>query len=366
MASTKNKRDYYEVLGLNKNSTQDEIKRAFRKGAMKWHPDRNKSPEAVGKFKELNEAYMVLSDADKREKYDRFGFNGLDFGEGGGFSGGGFSSFSDIMDMFFGGGFGGGFGGSGEGARRRRRVRGEDIEIPVKLTFLEAVFGVKKDIKYKRYEPCPTCEGTGGTDVKTCPKCHGTGQETRTTRTILGMMQQVTTCSQCNGEGTIVKNPCPACGGRKVVSKEHKTTVTIPAGVDSNMSLKMHGQGQIPSKDAIPGDLYITIRVKPDKRFERDGNDINSSVVISIIDAIKGTEVEIPTVDGPTKIKIPAGTQPESILRLRNKGIPTLNSKGQRRGHHFVTIKINIPKYSNFTKVQKTTFDQLAKSLKKK
>ncbi|UYP45095.1 Chaperone protein DnaJ [Candidatus Lokiarchaeum ossiferum] len=363
MSSNKNKRDYYEVLGIDKSASDADIKRAFRKLAMKWHPDKNKAPEAQEKFKEINEAYMVLSDGDKRAKYDRFGFNGLDFGEGG-FSGGGFSSFSDIMDMFFGGMGGmGGFGGRQSGGRRRRQVHGEDIETTVSIDFMEAVFGVKKEIEYSRYEPCGTCDGKGGKNVQKCTTCNGSGQETRTTRSLLGLMQQVVTCSRCNGSGEIVKTPCKVCKGRKVVSKKNKTSIDIPAGVDNDMHLKVQGHGQIPTKDAIPGDLYIRIRVKKDGRFNREGSDLFSDVNISFIEAIKGCETTIETVDGPKKIKIPAGTQPETTMRLRNKGIPDLNTRGKTRGNHFINIKITIPKYSDLSKDQKHLIDNYEKSI---
>ena len=360
MASNQNKQDYYKTLGVDKSATEADIKKAFRKLAMKWHPDRNNAPEAQDKFKVINEAYMVLSDAEKRSKYDRFGFNGLDFGEGG-FSGGGFSSFSDIMDMFF-GGMGGFGGGSSGGRRRRRQVHGEDIETTITIDFMEAVFGVKKEVEYSRYEPCSTCDGKGGKNVQSCPKCRGSGQETRTTRSLLGLMQQVVTCSTCKGAGEIVKTPCKVCKGRKVVSKKNKTSIDIPAGVDSNMHLKVQGHGQIPSKDAIPGDLYIRIRVKKDSRFQRDGSDFHTDVQISFIDAIKGIEITIETVDGPKKIKIPAGTQPDTTMRLRNKGIPNLNTRGNTRGHHFMNIKVNIPKYSSLSKAQKQHIDQYGKA----
>ncbi|MHA1612483.1 MAG: molecular chaperone DnaJ [Promethearchaeota archaeon] len=345
----KNKRDYYEVLGVQKSATPDDVKRAFRKLAMKWHPDRNKAPEAQDKFKEINEAYMVLSDADKREKYDRFGFNGLDI-NGSGFAGGGFSSFSDIMDMFFGGG-GDMFGGRG-GGRRRRRVRGEDVEITVKLTFKEMVSGVKKNLKYTRYEPCGHCDGKGGKDIRTCPKCNGSGQETRTTRSILGLMQQVVTCSQCGGEGEVVGTPCPICNGRKAVPTKQEHSVGIPAGVEDGMHLKMQGQGHFPAVDAIPGDLYVLIRVKSDKRFVRKGNDVYSTIHCSFIQAIKGCEIAVDTVNGKTKIKIASGITPGTELRLRGKGIPVLNRK-PRRGDHYVRVEIAIPEYRKLTKKQK-------------
>ncbi len=358
----KNKRDYYEVLGVQRGATPDEVKKAFRKLAMKWHPDRNKAPEAQDKFKEINEAYMVLSDADKREKYDRFGFNGLDT-NGMDFSSG-FSSFSDIMDMFFGGGDI--FGGRGKGrssGRRRRRVRGEDVEITVKLTFHEMVTGVKKNLKYTRYEPCSQCEGKGGTNVQTCPQCNGSGQETRVTRSILGMMQQVVSCSKCQGEGEVVGKPCPVCKGRKAVPTKQDHSVTIPAGVEDGMHLKMQGQGHFPAVDAIPGDLYVLIRVKSDKRFVRKGNDVYSTVHCSFIQAIKGCEISVDTVSGKTKIKIASGITPGTELRLRGKGIPVLN-RNPRRGDHYVRVEIAIPEYRSLTKKQKKLINDYELTIK--
>ncbi|QEE17684.1 molecular chaperone DnaJ [Promethearchaeum syntrophicum] len=358
--ATKNKRDYYDVLGTNKSASQAEIKKAFYRLAKTHHPDRGGDAE---KFKEINEAYMVLSDADKRAKYDRFGFSGMDMGEG--FSGGGFSSFSDIFDMFFGGDIFGGMGGSGRNGRSRRRVvHGEDIEVRVNLSFKEAVFGIKKEISYSRSEPCHQCDGLGALsrkDIKSCPTCGGSGQETRTVRSILGLMRQSVKCSQCNGTGEIIRKVCPVCKGNKVVTKKNKTSVNIPAGVDTNMHLKVQGHGHIPTKDAIPGDLYLRIMVKKDNRFERDRYDIHSVVKVNFAQVIKGCEVKINTIDGPIKIKIASGTEPESQLRLKNKGIPTLESRGQRRGDHFVTVKVNIPKYSSLNKSQKNLIDDYIK-----
>ena len=358
--ATKNKRDYYNVLGTNKSASQSEIKKAFYRLAKTHHPDRGGDAE---KFKEINEAYMVLSNPDKRAKYDRFGFSGMDFGDG--FSGGGFSSFSDIFDMFFGGDIFGGMGGGGRsGGRRRRVVHGEDIEVRVNLSFKDAVFGIKKEINYTRSEPCHQCDGLGAlsrSDIKSCPTCGGSGQETRTVRSILGLMRQAVKCSQCNGAGEIIRKACPVCKGKKVVIKKNKTSVNIPAGVDSNMHLKVQGHGHIPTKDAIPGDLYLRIMVKRDKRFERDGYDILSMVRCDFAHAIKGCELTIQTIDGPTKVKIAPGTEPESQLRLKNKGIPTLESRGQRRGDHFVTVKIGIPKYSSLNKAQKKLIDDYLK-----
>ncbi|MHA1775393.1 MAG: molecular chaperone DnaJ [Promethearchaeia archaeon] len=360
---SKNKRDYYEVLGVDRSASTDDIKRAFRKLAMKWHPDRNKSPEAQNKFKEINEAYMVLSDPEKREKYDRFGFNGIDL-EGMNFSGGGFSSFADIMDMFFGGDIFGGMNGSSSRRSRRRRVRGEDVETTLTLSFKEVITGAKKTIKYSRYEPCHECDGRGGKNIRTCPKCHGSGQETRTTRSILGLMQQVTTCSQCGGEGEIIGSPCPVCHGKKAVLVKQNHTINIPAGVEEGMHLKVQGQGHYPVKDAIPGDLYVRIHIKSDRRFERRGNDIYSTIHINFIEAIKGCEKKVDTVEGPTKIKVQPGISPGTELRLRNKGVPVLNSRGNRRGDHYLRVEVDIPSYKQLSSSQRQLIDQLEKNFR--
>ncbi len=358
-----NKRDYYEVLGVNREASKADIKKAFRKLAMKYHPDRNKAPDAQDKFKEINEAYMVLSEEDKRAKYDRFGFSGVDF-DSEAFSGGGFSSFADIMDMFFGdfGGFGGARSSRG-GQRRQRRVRGENIEINITLSFKEAVFGVKKEVGYTRMEPCTKCEGKGGKGVRTCPNCHGTGQETRTTRSVLGLMQQITTCSQCNGAGEVVSQPCPVCHGRKVEPIQHSTKIDIPAGVESNMALNVQGRGHLPNRNAIPGDLHVILTVEDDPRFERRGYDIYTEESISFINAIKGCELSIDSVDGKTKIKIPAGTQSGTRLRIRSKGIPTLESKGKRRGNHIVAINVEILDFGSLRSEQKEFINQYEKTL---
>jgi molecular chaperone DnaJ len=349
----KNKRDYYDVLGVNKDASANDIKLAFRKLAMKYHPDRNKAPDAQDRFKEGNEAYMVLSDQEKRQKYDRFGFDGPDMGQG--FSGSGFSGFSDIFDMFF-DGFGGGGGGGRRSSRRsRRQVRGDDVEVPIVLKFGDVVSGVKKEIKYNRLEPCSQCDGLGAqskADVKTCSRCKGSGQVAQTQRTILGMMQSVGECPSCRGVGEEIKKPCTKCKGKKVMVVKAKTSVKIPAGVDSGMIMNVQGHGHIPTKDAIPGDLHLVIRVKKDPRFEREGYDIHSVVKCSFAQAITGCSLSVETVDGPTKIKIAPGTQPETHMRLRNKGIPILNNRSKQRGNQIITVRIDIPKYSKLSKKQ--------------
>ena len=357
--SKKNKRDYYEVLGVDRSASSDDIKKAFRKLAMVHHPDRGGDAE---KFKEINEAYMVLSDTDKRQKYDRFGFDAENFGEG--FSGGGFSSFSDIMDMFFGDSFG--FGGGGGGSRRSRRRHGEDVEVTLNLSFMEAVFGVEKEISYDRYEPCGECNGRGAlssSDIKTCETCGGRGQVTRTTRSLLGLMQQVTQCPTCDGTGEMISKPCPACKGRKITPSHQKTKVKVPGGVDTNMVLKVSGRGHLPTQDAIPGDVLVILRVAPDPRFQRDEYDIYSEVEVDFPYLITGTKVMIETLDGKEELKIKPGTEPGTRRGLKNKGIPILNSRVNSRGNHIVTIRARVPKYSKLSREQKDLIDRYIKTL---
>ena len=360
MSSHAGKEDYYDLLGVGREADKSEIKKAFYKLAKVHHPDRGGDEE---KFKEINEAYSILSDSEKRQKYDQYGFDGPDMQSG--FGGAGFSSFGDIFDMFFGGN-GGGFGGGGR--RRQRRVRGDDIEAKIKLTLHEAAFGVEKTFHYKRNEPCDKCDGVGAlnpSDVKKCTTCNGQGQVMKTRRTFMGMMQQAAPCPKCNGSGEKIKKPCPKCKGRKILEKKHKTTVKIPAGVESGMNLKMQGRGDIPTKNAVPGDLYISIYVKDDPRFVRNGTTIESILEIDVILAIVGGKITIDTLDGDHMLQIEAGTQPGTKIRLRNKGVPDLNRK-QNRGDHIVNVKINIPNYKKLTNDQKEAIKILSKQLKTK
>jgi len=360
--SHKNKRDYYEVLGISRSASQDDIKRAFRQLAMKHHPDRGGDAE---KFKEINEAYQILSDENKRAQYDRFGFEAPGLG---GFEGQGFSSFSDIFDMFFGSGFGGFGGRSGRsGARSTRRIQGEDVEVKVKVPFKEAVFGAEKTVEYKRYEPCSDCDGTGADDpnaVRTCSNCKGSGQETRTTRTVFGMATQVTECRQCGGTGQIITSKCRTCSGRKMIARDHRYKITIPAGIDSGVYLKAEGQGHLPAKDSIPGDLLIGIVVDEDQRFEREGYDIITENPVDFAVAIKGGEVLIETIDGPFKLRIDQGTSPDTLIRLKGKGIPTLESHGKQRGNHIVKIKVSLPRYNELSRDQKRLIDEYIATLR--
>ena len=341
------KRDYYEVLGVDKNATDDEIKKAFRKLARKYHPDVNKDDKnAAEKFKEIGEAYEVLRDPDKRARYDQFGHAG--FGQGGfdagdfdfgNFSGFGGGIFDDIFDMF-----GGGFGQT----RRRGPVRGADLRYDMEITLEEAAFGVEKDIEIFRMEECYKCHGTGaksGTKSKTCPTCQGSGQVRKVQN--LGPMQftNVTTCGNCGGSGKIIEQPCEKCHGSGQSKVSRKINVKIPAGVDTGSRLRMSGEGEAGELGGPPGDLYIIIRVKPHKLFIRQGDDLIYEAPISFVQATLGDEIEIPTLEEKVKLKIPEGTQPGTRFRLKSKGIQHL--KGYGKGDLHVRVKVVIPKNLN-------------------
>lgn len=340
------KKDYYEILGLEKGASDDEIKKAFRKLALQYHPDRNAGDkEAEEKFKEINEAYQVLSDPQKRSQYDQFGtadFNGGGF-EGGGFDFSDFGGFGDIFDSFFGGGF--------SGSSRKRRngpERGGDIEYTVSLTFNEAVFGVEKEININRSEKCEHCEGTGakpGSHPKTCDKCGGTGQIKIQRNTPLGNFVSMSTCDKCGGKGTIISDPCSFCGGSGRTRKQRKIKVNIPAGVDTGNVLPLRGQGEHGANGGPSGDLYINIKVAPHSVFKRKDFDIYIDTHISFAKAAMGTEIKVPTIDGDVKYEIPAGTQPGTIFRLKGKGVPRVNSYG--RGDQYVNVVVDIPKNIN-------------------
>ncbi|MEQ3338169.1 molecular chaperone DnaJ [Clostridium butyricum] len=341
-------KDYYEVLGLQKGASDDEIKRAFRKLAVKYHPDRNQgNAEAEEKFKEINEAYQILSDPEKKAKYDQFGSAAFD--GTGGFNGGGFGGF-DGFDM---GGFGdifeSFFGGSGGSSRRRNGpVRGNDIEYTVTLTFEEAVFGVEKEISITRSENCEHCSGSGaepGTNVKTCPTCGGSGQVRVQRQTPLGSFVSTSTCDHCQGSGKITETPCKECKGKGNIRKNRTIKVNIPAGVDTGNVMPLRGQGEHGLRGGTPGDLYIKINVTPSKVFTRKGNDIYIDTHISMAKAALGTEITVATVDGNVKYTIPAGTQSGTMFRLKSKGIQRVNSTG--KGDQYVKVIVDIPKSLN-------------------
>lgn len=337
------KKDYYEILGLQKGASEDDIKKAFRKLAIQYHPDKNQgNKEAEEKFKEINEAYQVLSDPEKKARYDQFGtadFNGAGFD--GDFDFSDFGGFGDIFESFFGGGF-------SSGRRKNGPQRGADLEYTLNLTFEEAVFGVEKEISINRNESCENCRGTGakpGTSTKTCDKCNGTGQMRTQRNTPLGSFVSSSTCDKCKGKGTIISEPCKDCGGSGKVRKNRKIKVNIPAGVDTGNVLPLRGQGEHGVNGGPPGDLYVNIKVSAHSKFKRKGVDIYIDEHISFGNAALGTEIKVPTIDGDVKYKVPPGTQSGTIFRLKGKGIPRVNGYG--RGDQYVKIVVDIPKNLN-------------------
>jgi molecular chaperone DnaJ len=338
------KRDYYEVLGVSRDASADEIKKAYRKLALKYHPDKNPDDkQAEDKFKEAAEAYEILSNPDKKSKYDRFGHAGV----GGAGGGGGYNSMNmeDIFSQF--GDIFGGFGGfSGQGSRGGRRVnRGSNIRIKVKLTLEEIANGAEKKVKVSKLVSCGTCSGTGAkssSSYTTCSTCGGTGHVTRIANTILGQMQTSSTCPACDGEGRIIADKCRDCHGEGVVRGEEVIKINIPAGVEDGMQLSMNGKGNAAKRGGIPGDLIIAIEEIEDENLKRDGQNLFHDLYISFADAALGTSVEVPTIEGKAKIKIDPGTQPGKILRLKGKGLPSVNSYG--RGDLLVNINIWVPK----------------------
>ena len=352
------KKDYYEVLGVDKNATDDEIKRAFRKLAKKYHPDVNKEPGAEEKFKEIGEAYSVLSDPSKRSQYDQFGHAAFQNGGGaGGFQGFDFSDvgLDDILNDLFGGGFSNfGFGGSG----RSRRSRGEDIRVVLNLTFDEAVNGCEKDIKINVTSKCSHCDGSGGFNETTCHTCGGRGKILDQQQTIFGVMQTQRTCPDCGGTGKSFETVCDICHGKGIVKAEKVLTVTIPAGVDENSQLRLSGKGCASKNGGENGDVFIEFNIKPHPLFERDGEDIYLEVPITITDAILGTKKEIPTLDGSVLLEIKPGTQNYTKLKLKGKGIKTPNSTG--RGNMYAVINIVIP--NKVDRKQKKILQELAET----
>ena len=351
-------RDYYEILGVPKGASDSEIKSAFRRLARQYHPDVSKEEDSEEKFKEINEAYAVLSDKEKRAAYDRFGHAGV---QGmGGVPDWTTMDFSDILGDLF--GFG--FGGFGRSSRRSPNAprRGADLQYRINLTFEEAIFGADKEIEITRDEICETCSGSGakpGTSPSRCSTCGGSGEVRRSQQTIFGSMVQVTTCPSCNGKGEAIDNPCSSCNGRGQVRRSRKKVVTIPAGVDTGTQIRLAGEGQPGVNGGPPGNLYLVIQVQSHKYFRRRDNDILLDLNVNVAQATLGDEVEVPTVDGNSTLRIPAGTQPGKVIRMRGKGVPHLRSNS--RGDQLVIVNISIP--TSVNNEQRELFEKLGSSL---
>ncbi len=335
--------DYYELLSVSRTADKDEIKRAFRRLARKYHPDVNKEEGAEEKFKEINRAYEVLSDPEKRARYDRFGEAGV----GSGVPGAGFSDFSDIpggfadiFETFF-----GGFSNTGQTRRRSGPTRGDDLRLDLKLDFREAVFGGEKEIRISHLETCGTCSGTGakpGTRPKTCGTCSGSGQVRRATRTPFGSFTQVSVCPTCNGTGQVIEDQCATCSGQGQLQVAKKLKITIPAGVDNGTRLRVQSEGDAGKRNGPPGDLYVYLFVNDDSEFQRDGINILSEIKVSYLQAILGCKIPVNTVDGEVEVTIPAGTQPGRVITLEERGVPRLGNPVSR-GDHLLTVHIDIP-----------------------
>ena len=351
------KRDYYEVLGLQKGASEEEIKKAYKRLARKYHPDMNPGDkEAEEKFKEINEANEVLSNPEKKARYDQYGHAGVDpnFAAGGGFNGGDFD-FGDLGDLFgsfFGGGFGGGGFGGGRSQSANAPVRGESIRVRLSISFEEAAFGCQKEVSVSRTEACEVCKGTGcapGTTAEICPDCRGSGYVQQRRQTPLGFMSSTVPCPRCGGKGKIIHQPCTSCHGSGEQRKQKSIQVTIPAGIDDGQTISLRGQGNAGQNGGPAGDLLITVSVRPHTLFRRDGSNIYCEMPITFIQATLGAEVEVPTIDGKVRYSIPEGTQTGTTFRLRGKGVPSLRSKV--RGDQFVTVTIETPQ--NLNKEQK-------------
>lgn len=348
--ATQAKRDYYEVLGVSRTATETEIKSAYRKLALAYHPDRNpNNPEAEEKFKECSEAYSVLSDGQKRSQYDRFGHSGVNGGAGG-FGGFETVDFGDIFGEMFGEMFGGG----GRGGRRSRAQRGSDLREDLTITFEEAVFGVEKKVTFRRHETCDACRGSGavaGKSASTCKQCGGRGQ----VRYQQGFFSIARTCPVCQGTGSVIEDPCKKCKGEGVTVRDHSLDVKIPAGVEEGTRILFNGHGDAGSHGGPPGDVYVVLHVKDHSFFEREGKDLYCAVPISFTQAALGAEIRIPTLEGESTLKVPEGTQTGTTFRLRNKGVPVLNGSG--RGDLFVEAKVQTP--SKLNKQQRELLEQL-------
>jgi len=351
---TTQQRDYYDVLGLDRNASQEDIKRAFRRLAMQYHPDRNGEPGAEARFKEINQAYEVLSDPEKRAAYDRFGHAGVGGAFGGtGFEGFNFGGFGDIFDAFFGG-----------AATRQRRgpQRGADLRTTITLDFEEAIFGAEREIEVTRNEVCTACSGLGaeaGSKPERCPSCGGTGEIHRVQQSIFGQFRNISTCERCHGEGKIITNPCGSCRGSGRQRHTRRLMVRIPAGVDHGQPIRLTGEGDAGAGGGSPGSLYVVVNVRPHPHFRRDEDDIIYELAVNVAQATLGTQVTVPTVDGEASLAIPPGTQTDHVFTLRGKGVPRLRGGG--RGDQYVRVVVVTP--ANLTKEQKQLFEQLAQSL---
>ena len=350
------KRDYYDVLGVSRGASEDEMKSAFRNLARKYHPDVSEDPDAEEKFKEINEAYAVLSDSEKRAAYDRFGHAGVNTQGMPDFTN---IDLSDILEGIF--GFGG-FGGMGSRRARNAPRRGADLSTRIKLTFDEAAFGIEKEIQITRDETCSTCNGGGakpGTTPRTCPQCNGQGEVRQVHQTLLGSMVQVVTCPRCNGRGEVIETPCPTCNGRGLERKTISKMVTVPAGVSNGLQIRLAGEGQPGLNGGPNGNFYIEIEVEDHPYFRRSGDDILLDLDINVAQAVLGDEIRIPTINGDVDLRIPPGTQPGKTFRLRERGIPHLRGSG--KGDQLVTVSVQIP--TRLTSEQRAMFENLAKTM---
>jgi molecular chaperone DnaJ len=359
------KRDYYEVLGVQRNAAKDEIKDAYRKLAMQYHPDRNKAPEAEEKFKEISEAYAVLSDDEKRQQYDMLGHPGFDqrYTQEDIFRGADFNSifrdlgggFGDIFRYFFGGGFGGDF--------NERVNRGQDLEYELEITLEEAAKGTEKELEIPRTEKCEVCHGSGaslGTSPRTCPRCNGAGQVQHMRKSSFAMYVQVTPCPTCRGKGTLIDSPCRNCRGTGLVRKRRKISVKIPVGIDEGYQLRLRGEGETAPNGGEAGDLYVLVHIRPNELFMRDGDDLLHVLMIGYPQAALGAEVSVPTLEGPITVKISPGTQPGEVIRLKGKGMPRF--RGYGKGDLLVRVGISVPE--KLTQHQRALLEELAKELK--
>ena len=358
------KRDYYEVLGVPKGASEEEIKKAYKKLARKYHPDLNPdNKEAEEQFKEVNEAYEILSDPSKKSRYDQFGFAGVDPNYGAGAGGGGFDGGFDFGDLgdIFGSFFGGGFGG-GRRANPNAPQRGESIRLSLAISFEEAAFGCEKEVSVDRMEQCGTCHGSGcaaGTSPEVCPDCHGTGQVQVRRQTPMGVFATSAPCGKCGGKGKIIHQPCPDCRGSGAVRKRKTIQVSIPAGIDNGQTISVRGQGSAGKNGGPAGDLLVTITVRPHELFRREGTSVLCDAQITFAQAVLGAELEIPTIDGKVKYDLPEGTQTGTTFRLKGKGIPALNGRG--RGDQYVTVYIETPR--NLNREQKEALKKFAESV---